>query len=293
MQQCSLKKLAQHDCTDAPATPGNPACSAAQLRSEVGRDAAFFAGRPYCKIVCGASTAGYCDGVAAAANEAAERPMSDNADARSVAAAQAALMDFRNFQGALSRAGVSEAEIASRARRAVSLVQQICDRCSRAACQSRQAPMSQMELFGGNQVENGVGIQSSTEQDDERVKHVLVIEDDRAVGRIIERVAARDGYEVELVTDPLEGLRRLKESGSAYSVVIVDLTLPGMAGDELVRRAQELGVAAPVVVVSGLGEPHARAACKAASVNAFVSKPFTPSRLLDAMGAACAARSAG
>ena len=153
--------------------------------------------------------------------------------------------------------------------------------------------MSQMELFGGSQVESGVGDQSSAEQEGERVKRLLVIEDDLAVGRIIERVAARDGYEVELVSDPLEGLRRLKESGSEYGVVVVDLTLPGMSGDELVRRAQALGVTAPVVVVSGLGEPHARAACKAASVDAFVSKPFTPSRLLAAMGAARKARSAG
>jgi len=236
---------------------------------------------------------GYCDGVAAAANAAAERPQSGNADPRGVSAAEAALADFQSFRGALAQAGAGDEEIASRARRAVSLVQQICDTCSKVARQNRQAPMSQMELFGGSQVESGVGVQSSAEQEGERVKRLLVIEDDLAVGRIIERVAARDGYEVELVTDPLDGLRRLEESGSAFGVVIVDLTLPGMSGDELVRRAQALGVTAPVVVVSGLGEPHARAACKAASVDAFVSKPFTPSRLLAAMGAARKARSAG
>jgi len=230
MQQCSLKNIAQLGCTDAYSSLGNHACSAKEQRAGLGRDAAFFAGRPYCKIVCEAATVGYCDGVAAAANEAAERPLSDNADARGDSAAEAALTDFRSFRGALAQAGASDEEIASRARRAVGMVQQICETCSRAARQSRQAPMSQMELFGGNQVENCVGAQSSAEPEGERVKRLLVIEDDLAVGRIIERVAARDGYDVELVTDPLEGLRRLQEGHSTYGVVVVDLTLPGMAG---------------------------------------------------------------
>ena len=115
-------------------------------------------------------------------------------------------------------------------------------------------------------------------------RRALVIEDDEAIGDIVGRVAAREGFDVTLETDPAAALRRIEENPSACELLLVDLTLPGFDGGELARRAQRLGVTARVVVVSGLGERHARSACVGADVAAFVSKPFTPAQLRDAMG---------
>ncbi len=117
-------------------------------------------------------------------------------------------------------------------------------------------------------------------------RRALVVEDDPAIGDIVGRVAAREGFDVTLETDPAAALRKLEECPSAFELLLVDLTLPELDGGELVRRARRLGVTARIVVVSGLGERHARPACAGADVAAFVSKPFTPAQLRDAMGRA-------
>lgn len=114
----------------------------------------------------------------------------------------------------------------------------------------------------------------------------IVVEDEPAVGELIQRVVAAEGYAVELVLDPAEALRTLAAEPAARSLLLLDLTLPGIDGGELARRARRLGVTSRIVVVSGLGERHARSACVGADVDAFVSKPFTPAQLRAAMGAA-------
>ncbi|MGC6489323.1 MAG: response regulator, partial [Planctomycetota bacterium] len=112
----------------------------------------------------------------------------------------------------------------------------------------------------------------------------LVVEDERAIGELVQRVVAKDGYEAALVLDPAEALRRLAADPSRYELLLLDLTLPGFDGCELARRARRLGVTGRIVVVSGLGEQHARARCAGVDVDAFVSKPFTPQALRAATG---------
>ena len=122
--------------------------------------------------------------------------------------------------------------------------------------------------------------------------HVLVVEDDPAVGAIVKRALVREGYSVDLASDPFEGLELLQATPKDYELLFLDYTMPGIDGLDLACRARAIGVDAPILMISGVGAVHMRASAGLDSVDAFVSKPFTSDGLLAAMGEARLHRSA-
>lgn len=113
---------------------------------------------------------------------------------------------------------------------------------------------------------------------------VLVIEDEEAVAEPMRLALEHAGYEVDVVRDGAAGLQALLAGG--YRVVIGDLVLPGMSGQEIIRRLEERGACgAAVVAITGLVsiddfmiELHSR--------HEVLHKPFRPERLLEAVRAA-------
>lgn len=79
---------------------------------------------------------------------------------------------------------------------------------------------------------------------------ILVVEDEPALGRTAKRVLERWGYRVLVVSRGEEALRLL-ETGQRVSLVISDLSLPGMDGLALHDRLRASGHRAPFVLASG------------------------------------------
>ncbi|HTX50319.1 MAG TPA: response regulator FixJ [Caulobacteraceae bacterium] len=78
----------------------------------------------------------------------------------------------------------------------------------------------------------------------------------------------------------------LEVAPSAAGVVVTDVRMPEMDGLELTVRLKEMGVALPVIVMTGHGDiPLAVEAMKAGVVD-FIEKPFEGERMLNAIRAA-------
>jgi len=101
---------------------------------------------------------------------------------------------------------------------------------------------------------------------------VLVVDDDPDVVELLRRVLVNDGWEVATAQDGDQALARCEES--LPSIILVDLMMPKMDGQEFLRRLRARhGVAMPpVVIVSAsylrneVGREH--------GVVATISKPF-------------------
>ncbi|MFN3242643.1 MAG: ATP-binding protein [Planctomycetota bacterium] len=115
---------------------------------------------------------------------------------------------------------------------------------------------------------------------------VLVVEDEEVIGSVMKRILARQGLGAEVAADGESGLRRIEAEPNGFDLLIFDFTMPGLDGAELARRVRALGVDAPIVLTSGLGEMEARAACAHGTVDAFLCKPFTPSDVAAAIAEA-------
>ena len=63
---------------------------------------------------------------------------------------------------------------------------------------------------------------------------VLLIEDEESFGEALEYQLRREGFEIERVTDGVLGVERFKRSGA--DLVLLDLMLPGMGGEDVCRE---------------------------------------------------------
>ncbi len=115
---------------------------------------------------------------------------------------------------------------------------------------------------------------------------VLIIEDDAAIGRVLQLELEHEGYEVELARDGLSGLERaLKEP----DLVILDLMLPRMDGTEVCKRIRAKS-AVPIVMLTAKDGVPDRVAGLDIGADDYVTKPFATDELLARVRARLRAR---
>ena len=80
------------------------------------------------------------------------------------------------------------------------------------------------------------------------LKHILVVDDEEAVGYVFERYLAIKGYRVSVAYSGEQALESFRRD--APDLVITDYKMPGMNGDELLRRLRALRPGLPAVMIS-------------------------------------------
>src|SRR5207253_11067212 len=87
---------------------------------------------------------------------------------------------------------------------------------------------------------------------------VLVVEDDANLAEVVARYLAREGHDVEIVTDGCTGLERALTT--LPDLVVLDLMLPGLDGIDLFRRLRR-SAPIPIIMATARGTDVARGAC--------------------------------
>ncbi|HVU03842.1 MAG TPA: PAS domain S-box protein [Polyangiaceae bacterium] len=109
---------------------------------------------------------------------------------------------------------------------------------------------------------------------------VLLVEDNEIVQRFTRRILERLGYRVHVASRGDTALQMMEE-GLAFDVLVTDVLLPGLNGNELHRRALELGLRLPVVFMSGYTDGVLADAELQGARAAFLQKPFTVDALAE------------
>jgi CheY-like chemotaxis protein len=123
---------------------------------------------------------------------------------------------------------------------------------------------------------------------------ILVVDDERDVRLVMREVLEREGYEVRLAENGMEGLRMLDDAPA--DLLITDIIMPGIDGVTTMQRAREKHPDMPVIVITGGGnvapmayEPGAiktsafLASATKAGANVTLTKPFGRKELIDAV----------
>lgn len=107
---------------------------------------------------------------------------------------------------------------------------------------------------------------------------ILVIEDDILMVKILEFVLRKEGYNITIAKDGIEGLEKIQTFNP--DMIITDIILPFKSGLEVISFVKENHNHIPVIVVSSMGEEE-RTVMEAFNLGAddFVSKPFNPNEL--------------
>jgi CheY-like chemotaxis protein len=110
---------------------------------------------------------------------------------------------------------------------------------------------------------------------------VLVADDEPHIGRIVKTKLEQGPFAVTLVHDGGAALGAL-ESEPDVAVVILDIMMPVMSGLEVLRRlrADPRWRALPCLVLTAAGQQEQHDQAMALGASEFMTKPFSPKRLL-------------
>ncbi|HEV1287511.1 MAG TPA: response regulator [Bryobacteraceae bacterium] len=104
---------------------------------------------------------------------------------------------------------------------------------------------------------------------------ILLVDDEAPLLDLLKRYLERLGYEVDGCLTPADALQCFAADPSRYALVLTDLTLPGMSGDEMIVQMRALAPKLRVIVSSGYPyEPKGKR-------TGFLQKPFLPKMLAD------------
>ena len=106
------------------------------------------------------------------------------------------------------------------------------------------------------------------------MKRILIVDDDAHIGDMLEETLVREGYAVTRAYSGTEALLQLKQARP--DLVLLDLMLPGLSGEEVLPRIQ--GV--PVIVVSAKLDVQDKVKLLLGGAADYLTKPFDVQELL-------------
>ncbi len=109
-------------------------------------------------------------------------------------------------------------------------------------------------------------------------KTVLVVDDDPTQRRLIQAVLERDGFAVAHAQNGDEAIQHLNAGGSP-DVVLLDLMMPGISGQDTLKEMRARGFGQPVIVLTATGGIDTVVSAMQAGACDFFVKPASPERI--------------
>jgi DNA-binding response OmpR family regulator len=101
---------------------------------------------------------------------------------------------------------------------------------------------------------------------------VLVVDDDEAIRKALERSLALEGFAVDVADGGTRALELVEQRRPG--VIVLDVVMPDMSGVAVTRRLRERGIEVPICILSARDEVQDRVAGLEAGADDYVVKPF-------------------
>ena len=117
------------------------------------------------------------------------------------------------------------------------------------------------------------------------MRKLLVVDDEKEIVDVIQRVLGESGYEVVSTTSPVGALSRV-EAGERFDLAVLDVVMPDLSGDILAARLRQHDPDLPVLFVTGYDEALFQARPLLWYRESLLEKPFTAAALREAVSMA-------
>ena len=114
------------------------------------------------------------------------------------------------------------------------------------------------------------------------MRRILVVDDEEQVRRLARSFLEREGYDVIEAASALDAIALL-EGGRPLDLLLADLEMPVLGGDEMVQRIRATRPTLPVLYVTGHINQLMDKRHVLADGEAFLEKPFSSAGLLEAV----------
>ena len=114
-------------------------------------------------------------------------------------------------------------------------------------------------------------------------EHVLFVDDEKALGLMMERMLGSLGYDLTVCDHPAQALALFQRQPQAFDVVITDLTMPHMTGLALAEQMLRTRPDLPVLLCTGYGDQITHAQCHDLGIRELIYKPVSKQELAAAI----------
>lgn len=105
-----------------------------------------------------------------------------------------------------------------------------------------------------------------------RGTHILIVEDDASISRLLQLELEHRGFVVSVAGDGLIGLEKAERERP--EVIVLDILLPGMDGEHVLTRLRQRGIATPVIMLTARDTARDKIRNLRAGADDYLTKPF-------------------
>jgi len=105
-------------------------------------------------------------------------------------------------------------------------------------------------------------------------EHILLVDDELPLVSIGKNILESLGYQVESRTSSIEALELFKAMPEKFDLVVTDMTMPNLRGDQLAKQLMEIRPGIPVILCTGFSSMIDEKKALKKGIRAFVFKPF-------------------
>ena len=106
---------------------------------------------------------------------------------------------------------------------------------------------------------------------------ILLVDDEVSVAKLEGQMLSRLGYQVTAETSSRDALNTFKSNPNSFDLVISDMTMPNMTGDQLAKELLSIKADIPIIICTGFSERINKEQAEAIGVNGFLMKPVVKS----------------
>jgi CheY-like chemotaxis protein len=105
-------------------------------------------------------------------------------------------------------------------------------------------------------------------------ERILLVDDEPAIARIGQVMLERLGYQVTVQLSGEDALEKFKTESDSYDMVISDMAMPHLTGDQLAVELKKIRPDIPIVICTGFSERINKENAAAIGVKGFLMKPI-------------------
>ena len=105
-------------------------------------------------------------------------------------------------------------------------------------------------------------------------ERILVVDDEKHLVEMYQRMLSMLGYQVETRTSPVEAIEAVRGNPQKYDLVITDMTMPQMTGYNLAKQLMEMRPSLPIILCTGFSDQINEEKARSVGILAFLLKPL-------------------
>ena len=117
-------------------------------------------------------------------------------------------------------------------------------------------------------------------------ERILIAEDDADMRELLEEILTEAGYEIVSAANGRFALRHVEDEQEPIDLVITDVQMPELKGDDLLLKVRGARVETPVVVITAFGSVENAVEMVKRGAYSYLTKPFATKDLLEVVRAA-------